>query len=119
MLSASDARNRVTVRLPNGKTGRLVFLDRSRGGANARVVLPSGSFVSAPAQLLEVVPEVDTTCESCGTEPAVNRVVFRLRRSDDHPLSSIYRVCMGCTPVPENDEDLLTITPLHTLEAIA
>lgn len=55
-LTHSDAARRAVVRLPNGKTGRLVYVpsrDRRPGSDHrAKVLLPSGKFVSVDPALL-------------------------------------------------------------------
>lgn len=53
-LTYRDAKHRQPVRLPDGRTARLVCLpggdtERRRNGSRARVLLPSGAYLSVPA----------------------------------------------------------------------
>lgn len=59
-LTFKDAADRTPVRLPDGRTARLVYLrggrrDKGRRGSQARVQLPSGAYLSVnPAELERV-----------------------------------------------------------------
>jgi hypothetical protein len=66
-ITAGHAKYRHPVRLPDGRTGRLLYVPAPRGrrrrtrqrpGAMARVTLPSGAVVGAPVDLLVLVDEV-------------------------------------------------------------
>lgn len=55
----TDAKNRVPVRLSDGRTARLLYLPgghsaRVSAGARARVLLPSGAVLSVDPASLEV-----------------------------------------------------------------
>ena len=54
----SDAEARRQVRLPDGRTARLVGIPGNRSkGAKARVRLPSGAHLSFPLTDLTLIPE--------------------------------------------------------------
>lgn len=58
--TVGDAAARAVVRLPDGRSARLVSVplpgSPRRHGAKAVVVLPSGAHLSVPPEALEVVP---------------------------------------------------------------
>ena len=56
-----DAADRRLVRLPDGRTGRLVYVrghsKPRKSGAKARVLLPGGSYANVDPQLLTLLDE--------------------------------------------------------------
>jgi hypothetical protein len=59
----ADAAARRAVRLPDGRTARLVATpgsDRRSAGTKARVVLPSGAHLSFPLHDLTLLPDPET-----------------------------------------------------------
>lgn len=59
-LTVQDAAQRQPVRLPDGRTARLLSVPaqstRPSAGTRARVLLPSGAVLSFPIDLLELEP---------------------------------------------------------------
>lgn len=70
-VSYHDAAIKATVRLPSGQTGTLRYVPEvghktRRGGARAKVELPSGAWVSVPPDDLEVLTDCEDLCmEQC------------------------------------------------------
>lgn len=60
MLTPADAAARVPVRLPDGRTARLISVpgptNHRRVGGKARVILPSGAYLSVPVGELVALP---------------------------------------------------------------
>lgn len=58
MIVVTDAMQRAPVRLPDGRTARLLFVPgrtATRHGARARVILPSGAVLAFPIDDLELL----------------------------------------------------------------